>query len=198
MASNKNIRAQVLKLASADPKFRRQLQKGLKNPKTASALKQALSMPDGEVVIAELNGFLRDQMTAISQYMIHSEMCSNWGYSKLAGMAKGRAMTEMKHAEALIERIIFLEGFPDMTALNEVHIGRTIPEQLQFDLEAEAIGVSGYNRGIALCRELGDNGTRKLLEANLLDEEGHHDALQAQLTQIAQMGVENYLAQQVD
>lgn len=158
--------------------------------------KKALHLPDGEVVIAKLNGFLRDQMTAIAQYMVHSEMCSNWGYPKLAAAAKARAFTEMKHAEKLIERIIFLEGMPIVGQLNEVFIGETVPEQLQFDLEAERGGVEGYNDGITLCDDVQDHGTRQLLEENLKDEEGHHDWLRAQLDQISQMGLPNYLAQQ--
>jgi bacterioferritin len=154
-------------------------------------------MKGNEKIIALLNDFLADELTAISQYMVHSEMCANWGYDKLHEAVEKRAIGEMKHAEKLIGRILFLEGQPVVSHLNKMDIGATVEAQLKSDLEAEAGAIKAYNDGIRLCLELGDNGTRELVEDNLEDEEGHLDWLEAQLDQINQMGLQNYLLVQV-
>ena len=154
-------------------------------------------MKGNEKIIAVLNEFLADELTAISQYMVHSEMCANWGYDRLHETAEKRAIGEMKHAEKLIGRILFLEGQPVVDQLNKMHIGATVEAQLKHDLEAEAEAIKAYNDGIRLCLELGDSGSRELIEANLHDEEEHLDWLEAQLDQINQMGLQNYLLAQV-
>lgn len=155
-------------------------------------------MKGHEKVIAALNDYLADELTAINQYIVHSEMCANWGYGKLHGAIEKRAIEEMKHAEALIARILFLEGTPIVSNLKPMHIGAKVDSQLKNDLESETEAVKAYNEGIRLCVELGDNGTRELLEDNLEDEEAHIDWLEAQLDQIEQMGLPNYLLGQTE
>jgi len=150
-------------------------------------------MKGSEKIIALLNEFLADELTAISQYMVHSEMCANWGYDKLHEAVEKRAIDEMKHAEKLIARILFLEGMPIVNQLKKMNIGATVEAQLKHDLEAEAGAIKAYNDGIRLCLDLGDNGSRELIDANLHDEEEHLDWLEAQLDQIGQMGLQNYL-----
>ena len=154
-------------------------------------------MKGNEKVLAQLNYFLADELTAISQYMVHSEMCANWGYQHLHKAIEKRAIDEMQHAEKLIGRILFLEGKPVVSELNQIHIGETVDAQLQNDLEAEAGAIKSYNEAIRLCLELGDGGSRELIEANLHDEEDHLDWLEAQLDQINQMGLQNYLQAQI-
>ena len=154
-------------------------------------------MKGNEKIIALLNDFLADELTAISQYMVHSEMCANWGYEKLHKHTEKRAIDEMKHAEKLIGRILFLEGQPIVSQLKKISIGAGVESQLKNDLEAEAEAIKAYNDGIRLCMELGDNGSRELIEDNLEDEEEHLDWLEAQLDQINQMGLQNYLLAQV-
>jgi len=154
-------------------------------------------MKGNEKIIALLNDFLADELTAISQYMVHSEMCANWGYDKLHETVEKRAIGEMKHAEKLIARILFLEGQPVVSSLNKMSIGPTVEAQLKHDLDAEAGAIQAYNDGIRLCLEIGDNGSRELIEANLHDEEEHLDWLEVQLDQINQMGLQNYLLAQV-
>lgn len=154
-------------------------------------------MKGNEKVIAALNDFLADELTAINQYMVHSEMCANWGYDKLHEAVEKRAIVEMKHAEKLIGRILFLEGQPRVSQLKKIDIGATVESQLKHDLEAEADAIQAYNDGIRLCLEVGDNGSRELIEDNLEDEEEHLDWLEAQLDQINQMGLQNYLLAQV-
>ena len=154
-------------------------------------------MKGNEKVIAVLNEFLADELTAISQYMVHSEMCANWGYNKLHEAIEKRAIGEMKHAEKLIGRILFLEGQPAVSQLNKIHVGADVEAQLKHDLDAEAGAIKAYNDGIRLCLEAGDNGSRELIEDNLEDEEEHLDWLEAQLDQINQMGLQNYLLGQL-
>jgi bacterioferritin len=129
--------------------------------------------------------------------MVHSEMCANWGYKKLHEATEKRAIEEMKHAEKLIGRLLFLEGQPIVSKLNKINIGATVETQLKHDLEAETDAIKTYNDGIRLCLELGDNGSRELIEDNLEDEEEHLDWLEAQLDQINQMGLQNYLLGQL-
>ena len=132
-------------------------------------------------VIATLNIQLADELTAINQYMVHSEMCADWGYGELHEAIEKRAITEMRHAEKLIGRILFLDGKPIVSELNPLHIGGTVEEQLANDLAAELGAVEMYNKGIRQAAELGDNGTRSLLESILADEEDHADWIEAQL-----------------
>ena len=149
-------------------------------------------------IIEKLNELLADELTAINQYMVHSEMCADWGYDRLHEAIEKRAIEEMKHAEKLIGRILFLEGIPVVSELNKISIGPKIDVQLQNDAAAETDAVKVYNQGIRLAVEVGDNGTRELLESNLGDEENHLDWLEAQLYQINQMGIQNYLVEQID
>jgi bacterioferritin len=148
-------------------------------------------------IIATLNELLADELTAINQYMVHSEMCADWGYDRLHEADEQRAIQEMKHAESLIARILFLEGQPIVSKLNPLNIGADVEAQHKYDLAAEQGAIKAYNNGIQLAVEVGDNGTRELLEAILKDEEDHLDWLEAQLDQIQQMGIQNYLAAQV-
>ncbi|MGA3014169.1 MAG: bacterioferritin [Bacteroidales bacterium] len=155
-------------------------------------------MKGNEKIIKILNEFLADELTAINQYIVHSEMCDNWGFGKLHDKIEKRAIEEMKHAEKLIARILFLEGLPIVSRLNKINIGPNVEQQLKNDWKAESGAIKGYNEGIQLCLEHGDNGTRELIDSNLKDEENHIDWLEAQLDQIDQMGIQNYLAQQTE
>jgi bacterioferritin len=148
-------------------------------------------------VIGILNHLLADELTAVSQYMVHAEMCANWGYEKLGDATEKRAIDEMKHAEKLIGRIIFLEGQPTVSELNPIHIKGDVAAQLQSDHAAEEGAVTAYNAGIRQCAELGDAGSRELLEDILEDEEKHIDWLETQLDQIGQIGLQNYLLAQI-
>jgi bacterioferritin len=148
-------------------------------------------------IIEKLNALLADELTAINQYIVHSEMCANWGYERLHEAIEKRAITEMKHAEKLIERILFLDGTPIVSKLNKIEIGSDVKAQFENDLDAERMAVQAYNEGIQLSVESGDNGTRALLESILADEEHHVDWLEAQLDQIEQIGIENYLTEQM-
>jgi len=153
-------------------------------------------MKGNEKVIETLNDLLAEELAAINQYMVHSEMCANWGYERLHEANEKRAMDEMRHAEKLIARIIFLEGKPIVSELAKIHIGATVEEQLKSDEGAESEAVKMYNDAIRLVTELHDNGTRELLEDILEDEENHLDWLEAQLDQISQMGLQIYLGEQ--
>jgi len=148
-------------------------------------------------VIDKINFLLADELTAVSQYMVHSEMCANWGYDKLAEAIEKRAIDEMKHAEKHIARILFLEGQPIVSNLNPMHIGTDVLTILKNDHAAEEGAILEYNKGIQLCTQEGDNGTREILEDILGDEEAHIDWIEAQLDQIAQMGIQNYLVEQL-
>jgi bacterioferritin len=154
-------------------------------------------MKGNEKVIGSLNARLAEELTAISQYMVHAEMCDNWGYKKLHEVIEKRAMVEMKHAEKLIARIIFLEGNPMVSKLNKMNIGQDVEKQLKSDWQAEFGAVKAYNESIRLAAELGDNGTKELLDAILKDEEDHIDELESQLDQVKQMGIKNFLVPQV-
>ena len=154
-------------------------------------------MKGNEKVIAKLNEMLADELTAINQYIVHSEMCANWGYEQLHKADEKRAVEEMKHAEKLIGRILFLEGKPIVSNLNKINIGATVQDQHKNDCAAETAAIAAYNAAIKLVVELGDNGSRELLESNLKDEEAHLDWLEAQLDQIQQMGIQNYLVEQL-
>ncbi len=148
-------------------------------------------------IIERLNALLADELTAINQYMVQSEMCSNWGYERLHKAIEKRAIQEMKHAEKLIGRILFLEGSPTVSKLNKIEIGTDVETQHKNDWKSEEGAVKAYNEGVRLAVELGDNGTRELLESILKDEEEHIDWIEAQLDQIKQMGIQNYLVEQI-
>jgi bacterioferritin len=148
-------------------------------------------------VIQLLNDVLCAELTAINQYFIHARMLENQRYTKLAKHAQEESIGEMKHAQEVIDRILYLDGVPNMQKYMKINVGQTVPEQHQFDLATEKDAVERLNKGIELCRGLGDNGSRVLLEAILKEEEGHIDWLEAQLLQIQQLGLENYLAQQI-
>ena len=155
-------------------------------------------MKGNSKIIAILNDLLSDELTAISQYMVHSEMCANWGYGRLHEKIEKRAIQEMKHAEKLIARIIFLEGSPTVSKLNPIRIGPDVPKQLEADLAAEMGAIRAYNEAIHLADEVGDAATRTLLESILNDEDAHLDWLEEQHDQIAQMGLPMYLATQTE
>jgi bacterioferritin len=155
-------------------------------------------MKGNEKILAALNNLLSDELTAISQYMVHSEMCDNWRYGELHKHIEERAITEMKHAERLIARILFLDGTPVVSNLKKINIGATIEAQFDNDLAAEYGAVKGYNDGIRLAYELGDNGSRELMDSILTDEEDHVDWLEAQIGQVKLMGIQTYLVEQVD
>ncbi len=148
-------------------------------------------------IIEKLNYLLADELTAINQYIVHSEMCANWGYAELHKHVEERAIVEMKHAESLIARLLFLEGLPAVSNLNPIHIGSNVEAQLKNDLQSELGADKAYNEGIRLAVEMNDNGTRELFEKILVDEEQHIDWLEAQLDQIGQMGIQNYLVEQL-
>jgi bacterioferritin len=149
-------------------------------------------------VIQLLNDVLCAELTAINQYFIHAMMCANWRLQRLAKHMRAESMGEMKHAEEVIDRILYLDGVPNMQKYMRINVGQTVPEMHQFDLDLEKDAVSRLNPGVELCRAQGDNGSRLLVERILKDEEDHIDWLEAQLTQIQTMGVQNYLAQQIE
>jgi bacterioferritin len=155
-------------------------------------------MEGNEKVIEHLNLRLTEELTAINQYMVHAEMCDNWGYEKLHKEIEKRAIDEMKHAEKLIARILFLEGRPVVSNLNKMHIGDEVPKMHINDHMAEIEAIRGYNESIRVVGELGDHGSRELLEALLKEEEAHVDLIESHLDQLKQMGVENYLAGQIN
>ncbi len=154
-------------------------------------------MKGNEKVIDKLNYLLADELTAISQYMVHAEMCANWNLKELAEVIEKRAIEEMKHAEKHIGRILFLEGVPIVSNLNKMSIGADVEAMLKNDEKAEAGAIKAYNDAIKQAAELGDNGTREMLEDILGDEETHIDWIEAQLDQIRQMGIKNYLVEQI-
>ena len=148
-------------------------------------------------VIAVLNQVLKAELTAINQYFLHAEMCENWGYEQLAKHTRAESIEEMQHAEKLMERILLLDGTPNMSDYFKINIGANVKAQLQNDLQVEYDAVKRLNAGIETCVTVGDNGSRELLEEILTDEEQHIDWLEAQLGCIRDMGVENYLAEQM-
>lgn len=154
-------------------------------------------MKGHEKIIEALNARLAEELTSINQYFVHAELCENWGYERLHGLIRKRSIDEMKHAEKLIARILFLNGKPIVSNLNNIHIGPEVPKIHENDRSAEEVAIRGYNESIRLAVELGDNGSRELLESILREEESHIDFLEAQLEQIKQMGVQNYLVEQI-
>ena len=154
-------------------------------------------MKGSQKVIDLLNDVLTNELTAINQYFLHARMCENWGYERLWHKVRDESIDEMKHADEIIERILYLEGLPNLQKLGTIKVGQTVDEQLKVDLALEATAIPVLNRGIELCRAEGDNGTADLLEDVLEDEEEHANWLEAQLTLIQQAGLENYLAEQI-
>lgn len=153
-------------------------------------------MKGNEKLLTVLNSLLANELTAINQYMVHSEMCNNWGYGKLHLAIRKQAMDEMYHAEWLIERIIFFDGTPTVSKLNTIKIGKTVSEMISNDDKDELDAVRDYNDAIKLAREVDDQGTVDLLTKILKMEEGHVDWAEIQRAQINQMGIENYLVNQ--
>jgi bacterioferritin len=149
-------------------------------------------------VIEILNAVLSAELTGINQYFIHAMMCANWRYKKLAEHTRKESIEEMQHAQEVMERILYLDGVPNMQRYLKINVGQTVQEQHEFDLQLEKEAVARLNHGVELCRAKGDNGSRALLEKLLTDEEEHVDWLEAQLQQIRDMGIQNYLAQQVE
>ena len=148
-------------------------------------------------VIAMLNEALHEELVAISQYFLHAEMCENWHYHKLGAFIRKQSIDEMRHAEKVIERILFLDGIPNLSDGLELNIGATVRDQLNNDLKLEIGAVAMYNKAVEVARAAGDNATRELFETLLKDEEAHVDWLEAQVHQIKEVGYERYLTQQM-
>ena len=154
-------------------------------------------MKGNDKVIALLNEALREELSAINQYFLHAEMCHNWGYHKLGAYVRKQSIDEMKHAEKLIERILFLEGSPNLSETLKLSVGKDVKGQLASDLKLERGAVDAYNKGIEICRKNSDNATADFLKDILKDEEMHVDFLETQLGLIDQLGYENYLVEQM-
>lgn len=148
-------------------------------------------------VLEQLNAALSSELTAIAQYMAQSEMCQNWGYTRLAGLTKARAIEEMKHAEGVIERIIFLDSTPAVNVALTPKLGTNVATQLEIDLADELDAVKEYNQAVKICMEAKDDGTRSLFEGMIKDEERHVDFLEGQLHSAKEMGIELYLSNQM-
>jgi bacterioferritin len=154
-------------------------------------------MKGHDKIIELLNEILTAELTAVNQYWIHARMCENWGYHRLWEKVRSEAIDEMKHADELVARILYLEGVPNLQKLDRITVGQSVAEQLRLDLEVEKKAIARLNAAIATCRDLGDNGTRELLEGILTGEEEHADWLESQLELIGQVSEQNYLAQQI-
>lgn len=154
--------------------------------------------PKDPQLLDVLNDILSAELTAINQYFLHAKMCKNWGYKRLHKHIREESIDEMKHAERITERILFLEGVPNLQRLYTLNIGETVPEQLQSDLSLEYTAVERLNKAIQRCLEIQDAGTRELLEHILVEEEEHIDWLETQLTTIQQIGLPAYLSQQLE
>ena len=154
-------------------------------------------MKGDDEIIALLNDILTAELTAVNQYFIHARMCENWGYERLWKKIREESIGEMRHADRLIERILYLDGTPNLQRLGKVNVGQTVAEQLRLDLEVERTAISLLNRSIEVCRSHADNGSRELLEDILKGEEEHANWIEAQLSLIVQAGEAHYLAQQI-
>ncbi len=148
-------------------------------------------------IIELLNSVLRKELTGINQYFVHAKMCENWGYKVLAKVIHDEAQDEMKHADKIIDRILFLDGTPNMSSYDRIMIGGNVRQQLESDLALEMAALQVLTPGVKLCIELGDTGSRELLEHIIIDEEHHVDWIEAQLHKIGELGYENYLAEQI-
>jgi bacterioferritin len=155
-------------------------------------------MKGNEKVIELLNDLLTSELTAINQYFLHARLCEHWGFQKLWSKIRAESIDEMKHADLLISRILFLEGLPNLQRYGKVNVGQDVPEMFRLDLEVENTSVRTLNDGVALCRSINDNGTLDLLEKILVESEQHASWLETQLDLIKAIGAENYLAQQVN
>lgn len=149
-------------------------------------------------VLKVLQGALTEELGAAHEYILHAEMCENWGYKAIAGLTRTRAIEEMRHAEKLMERILYLEGMPDVETMPKITPGTDVEKQFSAALKSEQEAITTYNSGIALCRKSGDDGSADLLRANLHDEERHADFLETQLGLIKELGLANYLAQKME
>jgi bacterioferritin len=154
-------------------------------------------MKGDRAVIDLLNEVLTNELTAVNQYFLHARMVENWGYERLYEKFRGEAIGEMKDADAIIERVLYLEGLPNMQKLGKVNIGENVPEMFKLDLDLERHAIGVLNGGIALCRDKGDNGSAELLEDILEGEEEHANWIEGQLTAIEQVGAAGYLAEQI-
>lgn len=154
-------------------------------------------MKGNDAIIELLNDVLTAELTAVNQYFVDAKMCQNWGYARLAAHMRADSIDEMRDADELIERILYLEGVPNLQRLGTVRVGETVPEKLALALQVETEAIDRLNRGIAVCTEAGDNGSRELLEKILVGEEEHADWIEAQLELIRQVSEAHYLAQQV-
>ena len=155
-------------------------------------------MKGHDKVITLLNECLTAELTAVNQYFLHARICENWGYQRLWKRLRQESIDEMKHADRLIVRVLYLEGMPNVQRLGKINVGESVPEMFRLDLEVEKASIKSYNEGVELARSLADNGTRELLEDILLGSEEYANWLEAQLTLIAQVGEQNYLAQQIE
>ena len=153
-------------------------------------------MRGNDQVIAKLNEALKEELTAINQYFLHAEMCHNWGYHKLGDYIRKQSIDEMKHAEELIERLLFLDATPKMDYM-DLSVGTNVKQQLEADLKLEQNAVAMYNESVKIARDEGDNASRELFEILLKDEEEHVDWLEAQVHQVNEIGYERYLSQQI-
>jgi bacterioferritin len=154
-------------------------------------------MKGSDKVIEQLNEVLTAELTAINQYFIHAKMCADWGYTKLAAKVRAESIDEMRHADTLIERILFLDGVPNVQRYSKVNVGETVKEQFELDLQLEHDAIARLNKAIATCRDVSDNASREMLNAILVSEEEHTDWLETQLELIRQLGEQLYCAQQV-
>ncbi len=148
-------------------------------------------------IIELLNEVLTAELTGINQYFVHAKLCHHWGYERLAHHIRHESIDEMKHADKVIDRILYLEGIPNLQRLSKVNVGETVPEQLTLDLALERDAIARLNKGVALCVSLGDNGSRELLAELLVSEEEHADWLETQIGLIKQIGEAHYLSQQL-
>jgi bacterioferritin len=165
--------------------------------RSQASLREAGKVKGNAKVIEVLNQALKAELTAINQYFLHSEMCENWGYERLAKQIKKESIEEMVHAEKLMERLLFLDGTPNMSDYFKINIGATVEQQFRNDVQLEYDAVKRLNAGVKTCAEAGDNGSKMLLEQLLSDEEHHIDWLEGQLHAMTEMGVQNYLTEQL-
>ena len=154
-------------------------------------------MKGDKQIVSLLNDVLTAELTAVNQYFLHARLCQHWGYGRLYERVRKESIEEMKHADELIERILYLEGMPNVQRYGKVNVGQTVPEQFQLDLQVEYDAVKRLNEGIEACRTAGDNGTRTLLERILHEEEAHVDWLETQQETIKQVGAGTYLSEQL-
>ena len=154
-------------------------------------------MKGNDQVLSLLSDLLTNELTAINQYFVHAKMCQNWGYERLASKIREESIDEMKHADMVISRILFLEGVPNLQKLNKLRVGETVKEQLESDLQLEYTAIGFLNQGIAAARTAGDNASEDLFTRILVSEEEHTDWIETQLELIRQVGEQNYLAQKI-